>query len=69
MRHQRKIGTRLTPLFRYSHQDVARLEVEVKKVVPVQVVDPCGDVSSVLQRVTESDFLRAISEPINVGRA
>ena len=40
----------------------------MKKFVPVQVVDPRGDVASILQRVTESDFLRAISERINIRR-
>jgi len=49
-----------------SHQDVAGLEIEVKKLVPVQVVDSRGDVASVLQRVTEREFLCASSERVNI---
>lgn len=42
-----------------SHHDIARFEVEVKELVPVQVVNPSGDVASVLQRVAVGDYLRA----------
>lgn len=43
----------------------------MKEVVPVQVVNPRGDVASILQRVTVGDYLRANAsqaKPESVGK-